>query len=420
MSTRQKPCLFRPALRRGRGVLATFIVALLVVGSAGSVPPAGSDVERRPPVFDQYIVTLNGDDKPEEVAADHLAEHGGWLLHTYSSALRGYAASFPASAIRSLRRDPRVRRVEGDQSVSVAEALPTGVDRVEADVSATAGIDGVDRRVNADVAILDTGIAKKHDDLVVAGGKSCITGSAWQSDPHGHGTHVAGIVGARDNGVGVVGVAPGTRLWSVQVLDAGGFGKWSSVICGIDWVTKNSQRIEVANLSFGGDGVNGPCSATALHDAICRSVAAGVTYVAAAGNRAAPVDIVVPAAFPEVITVSALADFDGKAGEAAAPQCGSDQDDTYADFSNYGSAVDLIAPGVCITSTARTGGYSMMSGTSMAAPHVTGAAALILTRQHHKRPASVRADLQAAGTFRWKTSTDKDGTVDKLLDVSSF
>jgi subtilisin len=299
------------------------------------------------------------------------------------------------------------------------------VNRAEADLSQTAQIDGIDGRVDVDVAVIDTGVDLSHPDLNVyrAGAKSCSVALS-ANDDHGHGSHVAGTIGALDNATGVVGVAPGARIWPVKVLNATGSGFNSDVICGIDYVTANADEIEVANMSLGGSGADdGNCGLTsgdAMHAAICDSVAAGVTYVVAAGNNAADAQEFVPAAYDEVITVSALADFDGKDGGDAAATCRTDVDDTFASFSNYGEDVDLIAPGVCIRSTWMLGGYNTISGTSMASPHVAGGAALYAANNPAATPQRVKAALQRAGSTDWDDSDDRDTTKERLLEVSGF
>ncbi|MER3486431.1 MAG: peptidase S8, partial [Chloroflexota bacterium] len=179
-----------------------------------------------------------------------------------------------------------MQSISPDLPVSVAEqTLPTGVDRIDADVNAVAQIDGNDTRIDADVAVLDTGVDLSNPDLNVAGGVDCDgpdTGN--YGDAHGHGTHIAGTIAALDNGIGVVGVAPGARIWSVRVLDAYGNGTTSNLICGLDWVAAHADTIDVVNMSLAGAGSDGSCSSTALHEAICGVVNAGVTVVAAAGN----------------------------------------------------------------------------------------------------------------------------------------
>ncbi len=326
-------------------------------------------------------------------------------------------------AASRVAQDPRVRSVQPDRVVTaLVQDVPTGIARIDGELSNTVSGNGTDS-VDVDVAVIDTGIAK-HADLTIAGGKNCSTGKSYD-DGNGHGTHVAGTIGAKDDGNGVVGVAPGARLWAVRVLDNRGSGSWSSVICGVDWVT-GKGGIEVANMSLGGGGseptADGCSTGDSLHDAICRSVDSGVTYAVAAGNSAADAKGSVPAAYDEVITVSALADFNGSPGGAAAATCRADVDDTFADFSNYGSDVDLIAPGVCIKSTWRGGGYKTISGTSMASPHVAGAAALYKASAAgaSASPANVLAALQAAGNDGWNDIDDADDTKEMLLNVDAF
>ncbi|MEU0884792.1 S8 family peptidase [Lentzea sp. NPDC005914] len=349
---------------------------------------------------------------------------GVTVENVYESAVRGYSAQMtPATAAR-LARDSRIALVQPDGVASIAaQTLPTGIDRIDAEKSPTAKINGTDERVNVDVAVIDTGVDLDHPDLNVytAGAKNCSTGRS-ADDGNGHGTHVSGTIGALDNGSGVVGVAPGARIWPVRVLNNQGSGSFSAIICGIDYVTAHANEIEVANMSLGGSGSDSACGSNrdAMHEAICRSVSAGVTYVVAAGNSAANSSTFVPATYEEVITVSALADFNGRPGGGAASTCRADVDDTFADFSNYGADVDIIAPGVCILSTWKGGGYNTISGTSMASPHVAGAAALYKATHPSASPAAVKSALQAAGTTDWNSTTDPDGTHERLLNVASF
>jgi subtilisin family serine protease len=371
----------------------------------------------------QYIVVLN-DGVAAGAVAGHARAHGLSPNYVYTHALRGYAAWMTATAANSLAGDPQVASVQLDRPVSIdAQTLPTGIDRIDAELSPTAAIDGVDTRVNVDVAVIDTGVDLDHPDLNVytAGAKNCSTGRS-ADDGNGHGTHVSGTIGALDNTIGVVGVAPGARIWPVRVLNKSGSGSFASVTCGIDYVTAHASEIEVANMSLGGGGSDdGNCGNTnndAMHIAICASVAAGVTYAVAAGNESDNAANHVPAAYDEVITVSALADFNGLPGGGAAPTCRADVDDTFADFSNFGADVDLIAPGVCILSTWKGGGYNTISGTSMATPHVAGGAALYASTHAGATPAAVKSALQAAGNFEW--TGDPDGTKEPLLNVDIF
>ncbi len=398
-------------------LFAVLLTLALVPSVALAAPPA--DV-----IPGQYIVVLRDDtaDVPA-VANEHAQRHGVGLQHLYEHALKGYAATIPAARLAAIRSDARVAFVSEDRPVSTtAQALPTGIDRIDGELSSTVSGNGAGV-VDVDVAIIDTGIDLDHPDLNVVDGVNCSTGRSYD-DGNGHGTHVAGTVAAKDDGNGVVGVAPGARLYAVRVLDNRGSGSWSSVVCGIDWVTKNAGTIEVANMSLGGGGSDdGNCGLTnndALHKAICGSVREGVTYAVAAGNSSVDAKGFVPAAYDEVITVSALADFNGQSGGGAPATCRADVDDTFADFSNYGPDVDIIAPGVCINSTWKGGGYNTISGTSMASPHVAGAAALYKVAYPGASPAAVKDALQAAGTTDWDNSDGKDGIQEKLLNVDPF
>jgi subtilisin len=361
------------------------------------------------------------------------------VLDTYRNALSGFAATMTPAVRNLLAANPLVASIQPDRPIrGTAQYVPYGITRVHADVSKTASIDAVDPpRIDVNVAVLDTGVDTGHDDLNVAGGYSCAKGRSYD-DHYGHGTHAAGTIGALDDRRGVVGVAPGARIFGVKVLDDEANGTTRELLCGIEWVTStrydNDSRndIDVANLSLGGvgtdDGNCGKSDNDVLHQAICKSVEAGVTYVVAAGNEHEDASRLIPAAYSEVITVSAVADADGRSGgEGGSPACRADEDDTLANFSNYGSVVDIAAPGVCIFSTmpkdAEIGdgsGYGTLTGTSFAAPHVAGAAALWISRHPAASPAEVRSALIAAGSFDWDNKDDPDGHKEPLLDVSSF
>jgi len=358
------------------------------------------------PAWESVIVALNDNVRdPDVVARGVIKAHGGQLGHVYEHAVKGFSAQLPEAAVQALLRNPQVKRIEPDLTMQAfAQVTPTGIDRIDADLNPTAKINGIDERVDVDVAILDTGIDGTHPDLNVAGGYNTTSRfiTKW-NDGNGHGTHVAGTVAALDNGFGVVGVAPGARLWAVKVLADNGTGSLSNIIKGIDWVTKNAATIEVANMSLGGQGVS-----STYREAIQRSVAAGVVYVVAAGNEYRDIlggdltfgtsDDTIPAVYPEVATISAMADSDGKPGGVGSATSYGYLDDTFADFSNFsnskadgsswystnnvvnspGLGIDLMMPGVDILSTYKGGGYATGSGTSMAAPHAAGLAALYI------------------------------------------
>jgi subtilisin family serine protease len=267
------------------------------------------------------------------------------------------------------------------------------------------------------VAVIDTGIDLTHPDLAanIVANTSCVRGKKNGNDDNGHGTHVAGTIAAIQNSSGVVGIAPEAKLVAVKVLNAQGSGTWSSIICGIDWVTANASKynIKVANMSLGGGGSSdnncGNTNGDALHKAICKSRDAGITYVVAAGNDGNNASNFVPAAYDDaVITVSALADSDGKSGGLGAAT-GNGADDTFAGFSNYGSIVDIGAPGVNIYSTWKGGSYNTISGTSMATPHVTGAAALYVKSHPGSSWTQIRDGLKAAGEALNAGHTDPSG-----------
>jgi subtilisin len=428
-------------------------VALLFAMAASTVAPqpAAAALPRPEPVTagaadaraplsaaGRYIVILK-DGRSVDAATSRAGKHGVKADRTFRHVVRGYAAHLAADQLAILRSDPDVQAVVPDEVISIAgQSIPAGVSRVNGRESMIADINGDGSQVDADVAIVDTGIGGKdsraHEDLNIAGGISCVTTSpeSW-GDANGHGTHVAGTVGALDNGIGVVGVAPGVRLWSVRILDSAGRGLISGYVCGLDWITAQRDPVdptrplfEAVNMSVAKSGTDdqacGLVNNDLIHQAVCRLVASGVTVVAAAGNNGFNAANLKPASYNEVITVSALADSDGKAGGIGGALCYSwgtyDRDDTFADFSNYGADVDLIAPGKCIWSTLPGDRYGYASGTSMAAPHVTGAAALYKSSRPLATPVEVRAALRAAGTLDWNTATDPDSVHEPLLDVS--
>ena len=414
-------CTSRPeAHGRMFGLLLAAMVAATTIGISQAVaappgppqssPPGQSSADVLP---GRYIVVLKGDaGKPGKGPAAVAKDHGVAPDFLYKSALRGFAGPASAKQAKALAADPRVASVEPDRTVhALAQDLPTGVDRIDADVNSTAAIGDV----LVTVAVIDTGIDLDHPDLDVAAGlgMSCASGKKTPDDQNGHGSHVAGSIGALDNSIGVVGVAPGAEVVPVRVLSPNGSGSLSCVIDGIDHVTLKAATIAVANMSLGWQG-----NSSGTRTAIEGSVAAGVVYTVAAGNEGDDVygpdgkfgsgDEYEPASYPEVAAISALADSDGTAGGSGA-NTSYGPDDSFATFSNYsatvvaenpvkspGKAIDLLLPGVAILSTYKDGGYATISGTSMASPHAAGLAALHIAGNGRATNAAGVAEIRQA------------------------
>jgi len=279
------------------------------------------------------------------------------IKNTYGHSIKGFSASLTEAQAETLRNDPRVASVEQDFTIkkgkpggggggSSAQVIPYGTTRVGGGTSASSNT----------AWVIDSGIDLDHPDLNVdvANSISFLTGSPSNlspNDQNGHGTHVAGTIGAINNDIGSVGVAPGTSVVAVRVLDRRGSGSTSGVIAGVDYVAANANNGDVANMSLGG-GVS-----TSLDNAVIEAAATGVKFVLAAGNETDNANNHSPARAngPNIYTISAM-----------------NSSDNWASFSNYGSAVDYCAPGVAIYSTWKGGGYNTISGTSMAAPHAAG------------------------------------------------
>jgi aqualysin 1 len=324
------------------------------------------------------------------------AYHGFRAEHVYSAVVRGFSARLTARQISDLESDPSVAYVEADGTMSiVAQVLPWGIDRIDADQSSTKAGDGSGAITNVNAYIIDTGIAN-HGDLNKVGHVNFAGGQ--NTDCHGHGTHVAGTVGARDNTSDVVGAAPGVPLTGVKVLGCSGSGSTSGVIKGVDWVTANAKKPAIANMSLGGS------ANTTLDDAVKRSANSGVFYSVAAGNSGANACNSSPAragTHGGVLTTAAT-----------------DKNDNEASWSNYGNCVDLWAPGVSILSTRRNGGTTTMSGTSMAAPHVGGTAALYLSSYTGSSAASTENALKSNAVETSKSS--KDGRTITVVYAGKF
>ena len=361
---------------RLRSVILALVAAIPLL--LGAAPPAVSSLTA--PAAGHVVVLEDGVDA--SMAAEQLLAPLGLAPdHVYEHALNGFAVTAPAAVAEGLAASPLVAYVEADRTFTVtAQSTPAGIDRIDADTAVGAGSGAA---VDVDVAVIDTGVDGDHPDLnvhrqvdctsaflglVSFGNSGCEEGTG--DDDHGHGTHVSGTVGAIDDGSGVVGVAPGARIWGIKVLGGPlGSGPTSDVIAGIDYATARASEIEVVNMSLGGPGTS-----RATDDAIRAATDAGIVVVVAAGNDGADASGYTPANAPTAITVSAITDLDGRPGGQASGSC-SGGDDEFATYSNHGDIVDLAAPGSCVVSTAVGGGTTSMSGTSMASPHVAGAAA---------------------------------------------
>ncbi|MFC4111825.1 S8 family serine peptidase [Nonomuraea zeae] len=410
-------------MRTRTPLLALFTSALALFAASSMTPlPALANAAQ-----ETYIVQLNPllRAAPRASAQDQVARFGGTLMGVYEHAFKGYTARLTEAAAQRLRQSPNVLSVERDAVVTAfPQTTPTGVRRVFGPANPNLDIDGTDDvRIDVDVAVVDTGVDYTHPDLNVVARANCQSGTCTNNagtDDNGHGSHVAGIVGAIDNSVGSVGVAPGARIHGVKVLNSAGQGTLAAIAAGLDWVVARASTIEVINLSLGCNG----CSSSAISNAITNAVNAGIVVVVAAGNSHVNTSTFFPANHADVVTVSALTDNDGlpggSGGSTLSCRSETDADDTSAFYSNFGATVEITAPGTCIYSTWMGGGYNTISGTSMASPHVAGAAG-ILTSGANKPTAragalAVRSTLISTGNSNW-TDDSGDGVKEPLLDV---
>lgn len=373
------------------------------------------------------------------MAAEVARQHGVNASRTYGAALTGFAARVSESQLAALRADPMIANIDFDREMhatmgkpgggggSSAQVVPWGVARVGANTNSNTG-------AGVHIYVIDTGIDSDHPDLaahigngfapVACKGRKC--NQPWDDD-NGHGTHVSGSAAAIDNNIGVVGIAPGATLHAVKVLSSQGSGSISGIIQGIDWMTAEVQargQAAVANMSLGGSGSKtGTCTSSGFtgtdtfHQAICNAKNAGVVFAVAAGNDGADAQNSTPAAYDDaVITVSAT-----------------QQPDNWPTWSNWGDGnpsgvsapVAIAAPGVSILSTWNDGTTNTISGTSMASPHVAGAAALYLASHPQQANGSAFANtlnglLAAAESSAGFANTSGHPHAEDFLDAGTL
>ncbi|MFJ2472287.1 S8 family peptidase [Streptomyces sp. NPDC087659] len=380
-------------------VAAAAGVTVLNTSFAGAAPaPAegkiyGANAEGA--VAGSYIVLLDEKTDKKELAE----EYGGSLQRNYSSAVNGFSASgLSETEAKRLAADPAVDKVVQNKkfTVNATQDNPPswGLDRV--DQADTAGDskytypDGAGEGVTA--YVIDTGVRVTHKDFEgrASHGFDAIDNDETAGDGNGHGTHVAGTIAGASHGV-----AKKAKIVAVRVLDDSGSGTTEQVVAGIDWVTKNHQGPSVANMSLGGG------ADPALDEAVQKAIAAGVTFGVAAGNESSDAGQGSPSRVKEAITVAS-----------------STKDDKQSDFSNFGSVVDIYAPGSDVTSAWNDSdeGTKTISGTSMATPHVVGAAAVYLAGHKDATPDQVAKALTDGATPD-KIGNPSEGTPNKLLKV---
>lgn len=424
------------------------ILSVLLLSACTAVEPALAQIQetryevvfevgagQNPMLHAGYVVDALG------IIDGRDGESDDRINHYYTHTIRGFSMWLTAYEVERANRLFDDADLLGIRSITLSETFSVPIittlsiasGEPLADVQlATPGLIRVgppDTTAEVDIAIIDTGIAYDHPELNVVGGKDC-TGTqprdrtipAWNDD-HGHGTHVAGITAARDNGIGIVGVAPGARLHAVKVLGAGGSGSTASVICGIDYVASLGTTIDVANMSLGGRGSVTTCGGPdPMHNAMC-VLTDLTTVVVAAGNSSQDVSGASPANYPEVVTVSAYTDYDGlPGGYGLMPALGCAAmsiDDELAAFSNYGEGVDIAAPGVCILSTLPGGTYGYASGTSMAAPFMTGCVARYISDNPDQRMDAVDQILMWSASRTSDLRGDHDQWAEPILTCAN-
>ncbi|MFG3033057.1 S8 family peptidase [Streptomyces sp. NPDC048253] len=393
---------------KARITAAATVAAAALVGGLTALPAQAAPAEGKvlaagspTAVKDSYIVTLKSQAgfKASSATGKNLVKgYGGTVGKTFSSALNGYTATLSATEARRLAADPAVATVEQNQTVRVSDttqsSAPWGLDRVDQTSLPLSGTYTYPDTAGSGVTayVIDTGVRITHSQISgrASYGYDAVDGDTTASDGNGHGTHVATTIAGS-----TYGVAKKAKIVAVRVLDNAGSGTTAGVIAGIDWVTNNHSGPSVANLSLGGG------ASTTLDTAVRNSIASGVTYAVAAGNSSANASSYSPARVTQAITVGATTSTDARAS-----------------YSNYGSVLDIFAPGSSITAGWYTSdtATNTISGTSMATPHVAGAAAVYLAGHTSATPAQVATALVNGATSNVVTSPGT-GSPNKLLKI---
>lgn len=385
------------------GLATAALVGGLTALPAQAAPAEGKVLAAGSPtaVKDSYIVTLKrsaGLKAASGAGKSLVKEYGGSVDKTFGTALNGYSATLSATEARRLAADPAVASVEQNQRVRLADTTqtgaPWGLDRIDQAALPLSGTYTYPDSAGSGVTayVIDTGVRITHQQISgrAAYGYDAVDGDTTASDGNGHGTHVATTIAGS-----TYGVAKKAKIVAVRVLDNSGSGTTAGVIAGIDWVTANHSGPSVANMSLGGG------ASTTLDTAVRNSIASGVTYAVAAGNSSANASSYSPARVTEAITVGATTGSDARAS-----------------YSNYGSVLDIFAPGSSITAGWYTSdtATNTISGTSMATPHVAGAAAVYLAGHTSATPAAVASALTGGATADVVTSPGS-GSPNRLLKL---